>query len=370
MRAFPLLLLLFAASRDASEQGNLLNIALGATVISRTAELTLDQSALRAIDGDPGTSWNSPPDDAKDQTLIFALAAVARIDKVGIKTPRAPLFRVKSLQVDSSLDNVTYSPLARIQLADGEDVQLFNVPPRELLYLRVTTLEAPGHFAKLDSIQVRGQFTQPIHQKPIDGCWSINGFPSSFTTEGGRTTGTIGGDHPVTFVGGSDGTVYRFIWTSGPDYGFGAIDTAPDGKHLSGLRWYVEPIEFSSAESWFGEKTNCGATARTAASGALAATQFFARAKRLPFYGTDEATADFLASLPRDKHYRLVSREFRQANAKQVAQQRLDSIKAAMQKRGVDPARFEWQAIGSDSPPRAIETEIQRVLYSVVELQP
>ena len=376
-------------TRDAQERGNLLNFALGASVISRTAELTLDQSALRAIDGDAESAWNSPPDDLK-QTIVFALPGLTHIEKVGLKTPRAPVFRVNAIQVDSSTDGVNFAPLATLHappieimqkfaVPPPDDVHLFAVPPRDVIYVRVTILEAGGHFARLESVQVRGHAVEAPKQQPIDGCWSVNGFPSSFATVGGRTTGTIGGDHPVSFDGATDGTVYRFVWTSGPDYGFGAITTAPDGRHLSGLRWYVEPIEFSSAESWFGERSKCG----SAINREDVARKFLQQAGRLPLYGLrfdangslneaeSAATLDELASLARDKRYRLVSREFRMENPAanlKAAQTRLDSLRAALQKRGVDPARFDWQAIGNDSPPRPIENEIQRVLYGVVEL--
>ena len=368
-----------APQKDAGERGNLLNIALGASVVSRTAELTLDQSALRAIDGDDESAWNSPPDDMK-QSIVFALPGLTRVEKVGMKTPRAPVFRVNALQVDSSTDGVHFSPLATIKLPQVEGAQLFDVPPRDVIYLRVTILEAPGHFARLESVQVRGTQTQPPVQKPIDGCWSINGFPSTFATERGRTTGTIGGDHPVSFDGATDGVVYRFIWTSGPDWGFGAIDTAPDDKHLSGLRWYVEPIQFSSAESWFGERAKCGA----AVNREDVARKFLQRAGRLPLYGLrfdadnklneseSAATLDLLAAFAREKRYRLISREFRApdgAGNVERARQRLESLRLAMEKRGIDTARFDWQAIGSNTPQRPIETEIQRVLYGVVELQ-
>ena len=364
---------------DAQERGNLLNIALGATVVSRTGELTLDQSALRAIDGDPQNGWNSPPDDWK-QTIVFALPALTRVEKIGVKTPRAPLFRVSAMQVDSSTDGTNFTPLATLKIASADDTQLFPVQPRDVVYLRVAILEATGHYARLDSVQARGKTVQPIVQKPIDGCWSINGFTAGFATDRGRTTGFIAGEHPVAFDGATDGVVYRFIWTSGPDYGFGAIDTAPDGNHLSGLRWYVEPIAYSSAESWFGERSKCTPAARPPVD---PATAFLERTKRLPLYGLhfdahgalneaeSAATLDELAILARAKRYRLISREFRMdtpAANRERSRQRLDSLRAVLQKRGVDPARFDWQAIGNDSPPRSIETEIQRVLYGVIEL--
>ena len=82
---------------------------------------------------------------------------------------------------------------------------------------------------------------------------------------------------------------------------------------------------------------------------------------------------DMLAAIATRARYRVVSREFRMPNDaanKQMSQRRLDSLRAALQKRRVDVARFVWQPLGSATPPRPIESEIQRVLYSTVELQP
>ena len=373
-----------ATHGDEQERGNLLNLGLGASVVSRTAELTLDQSALRAIDGDPESAWISPPDDGTQQTIVFSLPSLTRIEKIGLRTPRAPLFHVESVQMDASADGTNFAPLATLKFASVEGPQVFPVAPRDALYLRMTTL-ASGKFARVDSVHAHGKSVQAMAQQPIDGCWSINGFDSQFSTDRGRVTGTIGGDHPISFDGGSDGAVYRFVWTSGPDWGFGAMTTAPDGKHLSGLRWYLEPINFSSAESWFGERCTGSAGRQVAGSpGNSTATQFLQREKRLPLYGLhftpagalDEAasaaTLDLITKIGA-QHYKLVSREFRMGSAegnRKRSQERLDALRAALAKRGVDPSRFQWQAIGSDSPPRSIETEIQRALYGVIELQP
>ncbi|HEV8659962.1 MAG TPA: discoidin domain-containing protein [Thermoanaerobaculia bacterium] len=387
MRRFVLIALVLAACREApvspparaaqdsgapqsqpddSERGNLLNIALGASVVSRTAELTLDYSALRAIDGDPASSWRSTSYDAKDQTIVFALPARTRIEKIGIRTEREESFRAGGLQVDSSIDGVNFAPLASLKLAATGDLQLFPIPPRDIVYLRVTTAEAPGRFATLQSVQVRGQWEETPKQQPIAGCWSINRFASQFKTDRGRIVGTIAGDHPISLDGDWDGLVYRFLWISGPDRGFGLITTAPDGKHLSGLRWYMEPTAESSAESWFSERSSCS---RAPASEDVRLL-FLRRSGRLPLYGSDEATLDFLARVP--GRGRLISREFRQPTAEENrrrAQARLDSLREAMKKRGGDSTRFDWVATGSENPPRPIENEMMRVLYSVIDLE-
>ena len=109
------------------------------------------------------------------------------------------------------------------------------------------------------------------------------------------------------------------------------------------------------------------------------------RAKRLPLYGLrfdangnlDEAqsaaTLDMLSAIVARTRFRLVSREFREPNDaanKQRAQQRLNSLRTTLQKRGIDVSRLDWVAMGSDAPPRKIESDIERVLYGTIELQP
>lgn len=370
--------------RDESERGNLLNIALGASVVSRSAEITLEQSALRAIDGDPGTFWASPPDDGPDQVLLFALPARTRVERIGIQTPAAPIYHLVSAQVDTSLDGSAFTPLLRVRLSDKTpDLQLFTVPPRDVVYVRVTTLEAPGKFAQINSVQVRGRWEEPPKQQSIAGCWSLNGMNAQFTDDRGRITGTIAYDQPLSLEGGSDGLVYRFVWVSGPNRGFAAIDVTPDGKHLSGLRWFEEPIEYSAADSWFGGKRTCDA----APHHADVVTEFLRMKHRLPLYSLrfDENGAlmenesagglDLLANFaqhPPSQRLRLVSREYRRPGAEQnrrTAQARLESLRSALQKRGIDARRFEWSTLGSDNPPRPIETEIQRTLYSTIELE-
>ena len=371
------------AVRDASERGNLLNMVYGASIVSRTAEMTLEQSAVRAIDGDPQTTWTSPPDDGPNQVVVFALPTLTRAKKVGIQTPPIAMFHVNVVQLDASIDGVSFSPLATIKVpADAEDPELVPVD-RNIVYLRMTTLDAPGKFARVNSVHVHGDFAAPVRQAALTGCWTANDLSAQFASDRGRVMGTLAGARPVSFDGGSDGLVYRFVWVSGPDRGFAAIDTAPDGKHFSGLRWYEEPMEYSSSESWFGERSQC--------TGPLphqdVISEFVRWKHRVPLYSLHfdsrgaldevssaaglEIIANF-ARQPVSQKLRLVSREYRFPDAEQnrrAAQARLDSLRAALQKRGIDAQRFEWSSPGSENPPSNIETEIQRNLYSAVELQ-
>jgi hypothetical protein len=369
------------ATGDEIERGNILTMVQGASVISRTAELTLDQSALRAIDGNPDSAWNSPPSDGK-QTLVFAFPAPTTVEKLGILTPPGDYFHVTEIQFDSSIDGVNFTPVGKFKLDASGDPQLFPIAPRQMVYLRLTILAVPGRFARIQSVLVRGSGQETPKLQPISGCWSMNGLPASFTIDRGHVTGTLGGDHPVFFDGGTDGPMYRFAWLSGQAWGFAAINTAPDGKHLSGLRWYEEPRIYSSAESWFGDRAKCEATQPRDISEA-----FMKRAGRYPLFGLrfdsdgalvsgeSAAALAWLSGFARrhsSQQLRLLSREFRLPGADQNRKRsevRLDSLRAALEKRGIDTAKFDWVAMGSDTPREKVEDDLTRAMYSVVELQ-
>jgi hypothetical protein len=372
-----------AAPPNADERENLLNIAYGASVISRTAEITLEASALRAIDGDSLSAWTSPPGDFQ-QTMVFALPARSRIEKVGVRMPADPNMRVKRASFETSVDGVTFRPLLEQAFNEFAEIQLFPVPPTEAVYVRVNVLEAPGRFASFQSVQVRGLLLDRPVAPPLDGCWTVNGLPARFATAGGSVRGAIGSGAPVLIEGGADGPLYRVAWIKKGDWGFAAITVSPEGKHLSGGKWYQEPIPYDFGESWFGERSGCATNVPD--STLIIARRFLDRLHRFPLYGLhfdatgrlsepDSVTAlELIANLSaqRSSHpFRLVSHEYRGASAednRRRAQARLDSLQAVLQKRGVDLARFEFVAAGSERPPQRIENETMRVLYSVVDI--
>ena len=375
-----------AAAPDLEERQNLMNIAYGASVISRTAEITLEASAVRAIDGDSNSAWSSPPDDQL-QTMVFALPARSRIEQIGIRMPSTPRLRFKTAAFETSLDGQTFTPLLKQTFNDFAEIQLFPVTPTEALYVRVSILEAAGRFANIESLQVRGKLLERPVAHPIDGCWTVNGLPSRFTTVGGSVRGMIGTSDPILVDGSADGPVYRFAWTKKGDWGFAALTVAPDSKHLSAAKWFQEPMAYDYGESWYGERSACG-IAETPDTSLSIARRFLDRLHRYPLFGlhfdetgrlseAESVTAlELLANLSAQhssQRFRLVSNEYRGASAddnRRRAQARLDSLRAVLQQRGFDLGRFEFVAAGSDRPPQRIENEIMRVLYSVVDIEP
>ena len=371
---------------DLEERQNLLNIAYGASVVSRTAENALEASAIRAIDGDSASAWSSPPDDPR-QTMVFALPARSRIEQIGVRMPAAARLRVKTAEFETSLDGEKFTPLLKQTFNDFAEIQLFPVTPTEALYVRVNTLETTGRFATIQSVQVRGKLLERPVAQPIDGCWTVNGQPARFTTVGGSIRGVIGSSDPIRLDGAAEGPVYRFAWTKKGDWGFAVLTATPDSKHLSAAKWFQEPIAYDYGDSWFGDRSTCG-VAEPADTSVPLALRFLDRLHRYPLFGLhfdetgrlsepESVTAlELLANLSAQhssQRFRLVSNEYRGASTddnRRRAQARLDSLRAVLQQRGVDLGRFEFVAAGSDRPPQRIENEIMRVLYSVVDIEP
>lgn len=348
---------------DVSEKGNLLNMAFGASVVSRTAEQSLDNSAVRAIDGDPDSTWTSPPAD-NNQTIVFALPAPARIEQVGAQTPSRKSFAVTKMRFEASSDGKTFTTIAEPQLASSEEPQLFPITPVTASYLRVTTTEAPGLFAMLQSVHARGTYASQPAAQPIAGCWKINGKRAEFIEENGRIRGVIGDENPIVLQGGVDGALYRLIWTRGPEWGFAAITISPDGKHLTGIKWHEEPLGWTFGESWFGERCS----GRQAPSPLVPdiSNEFMQRARRLPMYGGDADLDVVMRLLSEGKRVKLVARDYRGV----PQEPKLNALRDALQKRGADLSRVDFVALGDKKPRYPTENELMRSLYGVVEIEP
>ncbi len=364
----------------AAEKKNLLNMAYGATVISRTAELTLQNSAALAIDGNAETGWISPPYDTL-QSFVLALPARTRIEQVGLQTSPSSSLEVRRALFEGSADGRTFTKIYEARFEPQQQVQLVAVDPVEAKYIRMTTLEAPGRFARINGVHVRGtRLTTPVRGS-IEGCWSINGFEARFGEENGRVSGSIEEHGVVTLDGGADGMVYRLAWMRGPERGLAAITVSEDGQHLTGLHWYIEPWLKNFGGSWLGERKPCGESALGPRPSALGdrgaslpetATTFLTRAASFPLYSrSPETVLHVLAQLP-SQHLRIVSHEYREDSAeanRRRAQMELDAIREALQKRGADLSRIDFVVSGSNRRRKEMNAELIRALYSAVEIE-
>jgi F5/8 type C domain len=370
------------APDDSAERNNLLNIARGAAVVSRTAEITLDNSALRAIDGDPRSDWLTPADDPV-QTLTFSLGARSRLDEIGASS--APPASAKNIRYESSLDGKTFTPLATQTLNQAWGDQLIAVkPPVEANYLRVSTLDRYHVFVDLRSVIAHGTEVAPPQPRTIGGCWSINTFPAAIVESGGTAYGWLDQGERMWLDGGFDGRVWRFVFTRGPQIGLIAFSMSPDNMHLSGLKWFEDADPKKLSDSLFGERQKCHVPPPPFSVDVL--RTFLERHLWVPLYGFrfDDANqlvpaqSAFaireLARLIRDvapRPVRIVSRELRGADAKSdlaASQVRLASLRAELQRQKIDVARVTFVAAGRENYHTAVWSEIMRTMQSGIEM--
>jgi hypothetical protein len=369
-----------AAPSTSSVSRNVLDVGLGAAVVSRTGELTLESSALRAIDGDPISAWTSPTNDIQ-QTLVFSLPAAARIEKIGIRTP--PPSPVAALTVEASSDGKQFSPLANLRLDRTPDPQWFDAPAAEARFIRVSIGEGGAQVASLQSIELEGEWLGPRVTPPIADCWTINGESSSFAEREGRVAGFIGSESPTQFDGGRNGAVYRFAWTRGGEWGYALVTLTPDGKHFGGLRWFQDAAVHSFGGSWFGERRACQPSGMQPDR---VVDTFLASAGWYPLYSLhfDETGAldepasrggmQIIADVARKlgkKRLTIIGREYTEASPEANRRQtddRLASLRNALTNAGADLSRIDFVSAGSANARRPVNTAVMRQLYGVVEI--
>ncbi|MEA2239029.1 MAG: type domain [Thermoanaerobaculia bacterium] len=365
-----------------NEQSSLLDISRGATIVSRTGEFMLPASAMNTIDGEIATFWSSPPRDFP-QSIVIALGARSRIDRIGIRS-LAGGFEVKSAAFETSLDGTAWQPLATITSKHADVALWQDVSPAEAAYLRITIPEAliAGRDARLNSLFAHGAEVAPHIDPALEGCWSVNGSAATFAQHGSYATGVlVRGYEPFFIEGASNGRLWRFNWIRGNDYGFTALTIAPDGKHLSALEWHEEAIPLFRGMPWFGERAQCSAPApRDDVNIAV-----LSRAGHVALFGLQfDSSGQFLQDASREQlqalatmlrlapPVTLVAHEFRQPDTKrnqEVAQREIDSLKAALTVPGTDMSRISFRAAGSEGPRHVPESDAARTIYSSIEVE-
>lgn len=365
-----------------NERSNLIDLSHGAAIASRTGEAMLIASAMNTIDGDIGTFWTPPPHDYP-QSIVIALAAPSRIDRVGFRSlSGGPGYEVNHLTFERSLDGIAWQPLATMTSRRVHEAQWADVPPSEAAYLRVTVPDSlhAGRDARIHSLLARGTELAEPKNAPVDGCWSLNGETGVFAQRGARATGVVEqGKQPMFLAGGTNGRIWRFNWIRGNDYGYSALSISPDGRHLSALNWHEEAIPLFSALPWFGERTRCAPSVTTDVPTAL-----LHRAGRVSMFALQfDANGNLLADRSREElqslttiirgvpvPLRIVAHEFRQPDAarnKQIAEREIASVRAALGP--LDLSRVEFVAAGSDAPRQVPASEAARAIYSSVDVE-
>ncbi|HET7710303.1 MAG TPA: discoidin domain-containing protein [Thermoanaerobaculia bacterium] len=362
---------------DADERANLLNLAYGASVVSRSAESMFDFAAIRAIDGDPASYWLSPPFDTR-QTLVFSLPARSRIGSIGLQTADRPELAVRMARVAFSADGTAFSAPVDLRLQPTGALQLTRIAPIDASFVRVETVESGDKAAQLVGVHARGEQIEPREPR-LDGCFEINGAPAAFRQTGARVSGAIGARDPILLEGGSDGRFFRFAWVRGPQYGFAAISTSPGDATLSGMLWHEEALPLFFRTAWQGQKSSC----TTSVPSHDVMQHRLDRAGRFPLYGLaftpegvlDEQRSaeslDALVRVMRRERVRLISHEFRHDEARnlQLSRARLESLRSAIARRGVDVSAVAFDAAGSARSRQDPSTEVMRALYGCIEVE-
>ena len=370
------------APNKAAPSRNVLDFGLGAAVVSRTGELTLESSALRAIDGDAVSAWTSPTNDI-EQTLVFSLPAPARIEKIGVRTPLAPHSRMAAMNVEASADGIEFSALANLRLEKTDQMQWFDAPFEQARYVRVLVTEGGSQMASLQAIELEGEWLQPPSTPPIADCWTINQAPASFADRGGRVAGYIGRENPIQFDGGRRGAVYRFAWAQGGAWGYGLVTLTPDGKRFSGLRWFQDAAVHSFGGSWFGDRSPCQPAGMQPDR---VVDTFLASAGWYPLYSlhfdaNDRLDEDasrgglqIIANVARRmgaKPVTLIVREYEESEPeanRRRTDARAASLRDVLARAGADVSRIDCISAGSANSRRPTDTAAMRQLYGVVEI--
>jgi hypothetical protein len=359
---------------DSAERDSLTSIVRGATIVSRTGEALFETSAAEVIDSDPGTFWLNPPK-GLPQSMVIALPARARIDRVGLRTS-AKAFTANRVQFEWSVDGTAWQALITVTARVTDEAQWFDVAPVEAAFLRATVIDPkPSHTeVRLRSVLARGTELEPPRPGPIEGCWSVNGGTARFAQRGAHVVGALTiGKLPMLLDGGSDGRMVRLVWIRGNDYGLALASVSPDGKHLTALEWHEEAIPLFRADSLIGQAEACPTSGSLPGDVAEALLRRVGRysAFGLRFRPDDTLNVDesrqALEILTRHmKDARIVVHEFREATPeknKARAQRILESVRAALG----TPA--ELVAAGSDAPRQEPVTAAQRAMYSCVDLE-
>lgn len=333
------------------DRDNLLNLAHGASVVSRTAELTLENSAVHAIDGEWRTFWKSPGG-GTDQTFVFSLPARSRIDRVGVITspnaPDAPQFT----SFDASEDGVAWREVGTVAIDPSREPRMIAVKPFEASYLRAHTDENFDYYTTVRSFVALGREIAPVRQPSIAGCWTINGLPARFIQRGTSVAGVIGTDRPLFVSGATDGRALRLMWLRGPMWGPAMLTLDPRRHALSGMRWHERVSPFHAGDGWFG--TPAESCESIPVDEIPIAARILQRAGKWVAYG--DSALDTLAALIR----REPARRFRVV-APTAA--RRDQVRVALQARGVDLARVELAVVAPQ-----VTNETQRSIADGVEL--
>lgn len=360
---------------------NLLNVASGASVVSRSGELNLELSAAHAIDGLASSRWTSPPG-GPSQTMVFSLGAPSRITRIGFLVSASPAEVPASIHFDASTDGTSWKRAGTMTPIPSVDPQGMDVEPFEARFVRVRIEEPVEYYANVGTIQLMGKETAPPSSTTLAGCWTINGLDAQIVQNGTLLSGVIETKPPTRLEGGIDGRVARLMWLRGPVWGHAFVTATPDSARLTGITFFQHYIPYNMGDAWFGERKACAAP-----SVPDAAADLFAMVGRLRLYGLafdaenrlDPESAgaiDQLAAIAARtpaQRFRITAHELRGGRPEDnraATEQRIATLREALLQRGLDIRRFDFVAGGDSANNADILSAMQRHLASCIEIEP
>lgn len=347
---------------------NLLSLAYGGAVVSRTGEQNLDVSAVHAIDGFLGSTWVSSPGSPQD-TIVFSLLAPSLVTQVGV-TPVKDIEVPERVRFEASTDGKRWSELAIVTPQSDDTRQLVPVKETRARFIRVGALDQKPYYVRVRGFHALGREVEPPQTPSFGGCWTVNGWSAQITQDGARITGVIAAETPIYLDGGTDNRVAMVMWMQGPMWGYAALTRTPDGSKLSGLRFFEEIDSRHVGDGWFGER--CAGT--TALAGrAPEPGAFLSRTNRYSAYGLvfdrdgrilEELSRPALRAIAAMRPQRIVVHEFRldtPAENLRYAQAKAATLRALFPGVAVDAKGSVW-----DGPP--VGAALQRLLASRVDI--
>jgi hypothetical protein len=357
-----------------ADHDNLLNIGYGAGVVSRTGELSLENSAAHAIDGDSGTIWSTPPG-GFDETMVFALPALARITRVGLTVATSEGYVPEEVRFSASMDGKTWHEVVTMNPQPADVPQFVTVRTFDARFLRVHS-HTTRYYTHIRSVHAIGRELAPAPPPAPEGCWTIDGVAARFARQGARVYGELATTPPTFVDGGIEDRVVRLQWRRGPTWGIAAMTITDAPRTLTGITFYQRELgPFGLGAAWFGTPSSCPQTPQPRMVDdrrfVLYGVRFDAN-DRIDAAQSAAALDAAAAFVRRAQRVRIVAHEYRLANAAQNRARcvaRLNAVRDALRARGIDVARIELVPSGSSANVPQIVTELQRRVASRVEIE-
>lgn len=264
---FALLSLFAASGGQADDRLDLLDLANGAVVLSKSSEYGGTQwSALALVDGTPDLGWCSANDAPFPHEILIELAKPASLTSLVFDQTRNqeasgyPGISAKDVEVWAS--NVSpsagFSKILQAQLPKGgrQEFPLSAQTSARWLKFTIRSNWGDAHYTELMELEAYGQFLPgAAAQAPLSGVFTSNYGPILFDQAGNSVKGCYY-DGAATVNGTTDGRVVRFEWREqeGKRVGTAMMILSSAGDFINGF-WYEKGL---LAGSWYGERAKSG----------------------------------------------------------------------------------------------------------------